>query len=126
MRPGSAASLPDSTTSTGLPCLSVGAHEHHGRSDIEVDHMVLLCRFCIRCMTIFGVPVWAPTEDMQLEPWVKAHLGCDLSHQVWIVRTSWKGNTLSYQRVFSLDPCVHVQAGMVRAMIYLGGKDGLG
>ena len=37
MRPGSAASLPDSIASTGLPCLSVGAHEHRGRSDIEVD-----------------------------------------------------------------------------------------
>ena len=39
MRPGSATSLPDSTASTGLPCLSVGACEHHGRSNIEVDHM---------------------------------------------------------------------------------------
>ena len=39
MRPGSAASLPDSTASTGLLCLSVGAHVHRGRSDIEVDHM---------------------------------------------------------------------------------------
>ena len=36
-RPGSAASLPDSTASTGLLCLSVGARVHHGRSDIEVD-----------------------------------------------------------------------------------------
>ena len=39
MRPGSATSLPDSTASTGLLCLSVGAREHHGRSDIEVDRM---------------------------------------------------------------------------------------
>ena len=39
MRPGSATSLPDSTTSTGLQCLSVGAQVHHGRSDIEVDHV---------------------------------------------------------------------------------------
>ena len=38
-RPGSAASLPDSTASTGLLCLSVGAHVHHGRSDIEVDRV---------------------------------------------------------------------------------------
>ena len=37
MRPRSAASLPDSTTSTGLLCLSVGAREHRGRSNIEVD-----------------------------------------------------------------------------------------
>ena len=39
MRPGSAASLPDSTASTGLWCLSVGAREHRGRSNIEVDHV---------------------------------------------------------------------------------------
>ena len=39
MRPGSAASLPDSTTSTGLQCLSVGARVHRGRSNIEVDHV---------------------------------------------------------------------------------------
>ena len=39
MRPGSATSLPDSTTCTGLPCLLVGAREHRGRSDIEVDHV---------------------------------------------------------------------------------------
>ena len=39
MRPGSAASLPDSTASTGLQCLLVGARVHHGRSDIEVDHV---------------------------------------------------------------------------------------
>ena len=39
MRLGSAASLPDSTTLTGLLCLSVGARVHRGRSDIEVDHV---------------------------------------------------------------------------------------
>ena len=38
-RPGSAASLPDSTTSTGLLCLLVGARVHCGRSDIKVDHV---------------------------------------------------------------------------------------
>ena len=27
---------------------------------------------------------------------------------------------------FPLDPYVHAQAGMARAMIHLGGKDGLG
>ena len=82
--------------------------------------------FCIWCMTILGIPGWVPTEDTQPEPWVKAHLSCNPSHQVWIVRTSGKGNTLSYQRVFPLDPYVHVQAGMARATIHLGGKDGLG
>ena len=54
------------------------------------------CVFCIRCVTILGVPGWAPTEDTQPKPRAKACLGCDLSHQVWIVRTSGKGNTLSY------------------------------
>ena len=44
MRPGSAASLPDSTTSTGLLCFLVGAREHHGRSDIEVDCMATTAR----------------------------------------------------------------------------------
>ena len=39
MRPGSAASLPDSTAPTGLLCLSVGTRVHHGRSDIKVDHV---------------------------------------------------------------------------------------
>ena len=37
MRPRSATSLPDSTTSTGLLCLLVGAHVHRGRGDIKVD-----------------------------------------------------------------------------------------
>ena len=77
-------------------------------------------------MTILGVPEWAPTDNMQPEPWAKARLGCDLSHQVWIVKTSGKGNTLSYQRVFHLNPYVHAQAGVVHVTIYLGGKDRLG
>ena len=69
--------------------------------------------FYIWCMTILGVPGWAPTDDTQPEPWAKACLGCNPSHQVWIVRTSGKGNTLSYQRVFPLDPYVHTLAGVV-------------
>ena len=77
-------------------------------------------------MTILGVPGWAPTDDMQPELWVKARLGCDPSHQVWIVGTSGKGNTLSYQRVFPLDPYVCAQAGVVHVTIHLRGKDGLG
>ena len=44
MRPSSAASLPDSTTSIGLLCLSVGAREHRGRSNTEVDHMATTVR----------------------------------------------------------------------------------
>ena len=83
------------------------------------------CVFHIWCMTILGVPGWAPTDDTQPEPWAKAHHSCGPSHHVWIVRTSGKGNTLSYQRVFPLDPYMHVQAGVMRAMIYLGGEDGL-
>ena len=39
MRPRSVASLPVSTASTGLLCLSVGAHVHHGRSVTEVECM---------------------------------------------------------------------------------------
>ena len=39
MRPGSVASLPVSTASTGLLCLSVGARVHRGRSVTEVEHV---------------------------------------------------------------------------------------
>ena len=77
-------------------------------------------------MTILGIPGWAPTDDTQPEPWVKARLGCDPSHLVWIVRTSGKGNTLLYQRVFHLDLYMHTQAGVVHVSIHLEGKDGLG
>ena len=44
MRPRSAASLPDSTTSTRLLCLLVGAQVYRGRSNIEVDHMATTAR----------------------------------------------------------------------------------
>ena len=44
MRRGSAAPLPVSTTSTGLLCLSVGAHVHRGRSDTEVEHVATTAR----------------------------------------------------------------------------------
>ena len=106
MRPGSVTSLPVSTASTGLLCLLVGTHLHCGRSITKVSMWLLPRAFHIRCMTILGVPGWAPTDDMQPELWAKARLGCDLSHQVWIVRTSGKGNTLLYQRVFPLDSYV--------------------
>ena len=82
--------------------------------------------FHIWCVTILGIPGWASTDDTQPKSWVKARLGCNLSHQVWIVRISGKGNTLSYQRVFPLDPYMHAQAGVACATIHLGGKDGLG
>ena len=39
MRPGSVASLPVSTASTGLLCLLVGARVHCGKSDTEVEHV---------------------------------------------------------------------------------------
>ena len=77
-------------------------------------------------MTILGIPGWAPIDDMQPKPRVKACLGCNPSHQVWIVRTPGKGNTLLYQRVFPLDPYMHTQAGVAHVTIHLGGKDGLG
>ena len=44
MRPGSAAPLPVSTASTGLLCLSVGAHVHRGRSDTGVERMATTTR----------------------------------------------------------------------------------
>ena len=44
MRPGSVTSLPVSTTSTGLLCLFVGAHVHHGRSDTGVERMAATAR----------------------------------------------------------------------------------
>ena len=83
----------------------------------------LPCTYHIWCMTILGIPGWAPTEDMQPKAWAKACLGCDPSHQVWTVGTSGKGNTLLHQRVFPLDPYVCTQAGVAHAMVHLGGKD---
>ena len=72
------------------------------------------CIFHIWCMTILGIPGWAPTENTQPEPWAEACLSCDPSHQVWIVRTSGKGNTLSYQRVIPWIPtCMHKLAWCV-------------
>ena len=65
MRPGSATLLPVSTASTGLPCLPVGARVHHGRSDTEVSMWPLPYAYHIQCMTILGVPGWAPAEDTQ-------------------------------------------------------------
>ena len=86
----------------------------------------LLRTYHVQCMTILGIPGWAPTEATQPEVWAKAHLGCDPSHQVWTAGTSGKGNTLSLQRVFLLDPYMRMQAGIVHAMVHLGGNDGLG
>ena len=83
MRPRSVASLPVSTSSTGLLCLLVGACVHYGRSDTEVSVRPLPCAFHIQYVTNLGVPGWVPTEDTQPEVWVKAHLECDLSHHVW-------------------------------------------
>ena len=47
MRPGSAALLPVSITSTGLLHLSVGAHVHHVRSNTEKYHMWPHCHVYI-------------------------------------------------------------------------------
>ena len=62
-RPRSAALLPVSTTSTGLPCLLVGAHVHCLRSNTEKYCMCpLQCTHHFQCVTILGIPGWAPTE----------------------------------------------------------------
>ena len=108
MKPGSVALLPVSTASTGLLCLLVGAHVHPGRSDTEVSMWLLLHAYHVQCMTILGIPGWAPTEAMQPKVWAKTCLSCDPSHQVWTAATSGKGNTLLHQRVFpprSLRAC---------------------
>ena len=64
MRPRSAALLPVSTASTGLLHLSVGAHVHHVRSNTELSMLLLPRAHHIQCMTILGMPEWAPTEAM--------------------------------------------------------------
>ena len=51
MRPGSAALLPVSTTSTGLLCLSVGARVHRVRSNTEVSVWLLPRAHHIQCVT---------------------------------------------------------------------------
>ena len=56
MRPGSATSLPDSTASTGLPCLLVGAHEHCGRSGTAEDHMATTARI----LNLVHDNIWHP------------------------------------------------------------------
>ena len=101
-------------------CIMVGV------SDTEVSMRLLPCAFHIQCVTGLGVPGCAPTDDTQPQPWAKAHLSCNLSHQVWIVGTSRKGNTLLYQRVFPLGPYVCAHAGVARATVHLEGKDRLG
>ena len=64
-RPGSAALLPVSTTSTGLLRLLVGAHVHHVRSDTEKYRVWLLpCTHHFQCKMILGIPGWVPTEAM--------------------------------------------------------------
>ena len=50
-RPGSVTSLPVSTASTGLLCLLVGAHVHHGRSITEVGMWPQPHAFHIWCIT---------------------------------------------------------------------------
>ena len=62
-RPGSAALLPVSTTSTGLLCLTVGAHVHRVRSDTGKHCVWPLPRaHHFQCVTILGIHEWAPTE----------------------------------------------------------------
>ena len=61
MRPGSATPLPVSTTSTGLLCLLVGAHVHHGRSDTEAE--------CVATT----VHILQLVHDNSWHPWVGAN-----------------------------------------------------
>ena len=62
-RPGSAALLPVSTTSTGLLRLLVGAHVHRVRSDTEKYSVwPLPCTHHFQCNMILGIPGWVPTE----------------------------------------------------------------
>ena len=57
--------LPVSTTSTGLLHLSVGAHVHCGRSNTEKYRVWPLPHtHHFQCMTILGIPGWAPMEAM--------------------------------------------------------------
>ena len=63
-RPRSAALLPVSTASTGLLCLLVGAHVHRVRSDTEKYRMWPPHAHHFQCMTILGIPGWAPSEAM--------------------------------------------------------------
>ena len=64
MRPGSVAPLPVSTASTGLLCLSVGAHVHHSRSNTKVEHIAttmciphLVHDICVIKLYIYVCPV---------------------------------------------------------------------
>ena len=62
-RPGSAALLPVSTTSTGLLHLLVGAQVHRVRSDTGNHHVWPQPHMQhFQCMKIIGIPGWAPTE----------------------------------------------------------------
>ena len=58
MRPRSVTSLPVSTAFTGLLCLSVGAHVHHGRSITKVSMWLLLHAFHIQCMTYIYIYIY--------------------------------------------------------------------
>ena len=63
MRPGSAALLPVSTASTGLLCLSVGAHVHHVRKNTEKYHMWPLPRaHHFQCMTYIYIYIYIYRE----------------------------------------------------------------
>ena len=54
---------PASTASAGLLHLLVGAHVHHVRSDTGKRRMwPQPCAHNFQCVTILGVPGWAPTE----------------------------------------------------------------
>ena len=69
MRPGSVASLPVSTASTGLLCLSVGACVHRGKSVTKVSVWLLPCTLHIQCMTYVKQPLeFVHMDYLSLEP----------------------------------------------------------
>ena len=74
MRPGSVALLPVSTASTGLLCLSVGAHVHHGRSDTEVSVWPLPRTYHVQCVTyIHCCVIYSLSRTKREETWTSRH-----------------------------------------------------
>ena len=126
MRPRSATLLPVSTASTGLLHLSVGARVHRVRSDTGNCHMwPWPCTHHFQCMTIIGVPGWAPLKLHSLKcgrrPTLVATrvIKCGLwERQGRVIRSCTRGFSPG-----SLHVCI---AGVACRMAYLGGKDELG
>ena len=121
-RPGSAALLPVSTTSTGLLCLSVGAQVHHVRSDTGNCQVWLQLRVQhSQCVTNIGIPGWA-----QLKPH-SVKCGCRPTSVVTPVckcgLQESQGRVIrSCTRGFSPGSLCVCPAGVVFTTAYLEGK----